>query len=85
MVLPLLGEVAHNAYTSGAVASTNTTLVELELGANDAVAACPYTLPFDAHRAAVRTTLGPLDHLKGKQSHNYFPHFYFLHENRSNV
>lgn len=63
---PLLGEVAHDAYASCAVASTYATLVKLELGANDAVAARPYTFPLHAHRAAVRATLRPVYYLKTK-------------------
>ena len=62
--IPLLGEVAHHAHTPRAVASTYAALVELELGADDAVAAGPHAFPFHAHRAAVWTTLGPVYHLK---------------------
>lgn len=62
--IPLLGEVAHHAYASRAVASTYAALVELELGADDAVAAGPHAFPFHAHRTAVRTTFGPVYHLK---------------------
>lgn len=62
--IPLLGEVAHHAYASRAVASAYAALVELELGADDAVAAGPHAFPFHAHRAAVWTTFGPVYHLK---------------------
>lgn len=62
--IPLLGEVAHHAYASRAVASAYAALVELELGADDAVAAGAHAFPFHAHRAAVRTTFGPVYHLK---------------------
>lgn len=64
--IPLLGEVAHNTYTSAAVAPTDTTLVILEFGADDAVAACAHTLPLHTHRAAVGTTLGPIRHLRAQ-------------------
>lgn len=64
--IPLLGEVAHNTHTSGAVAPTDTTLVILEFGADDAVAACAHTLPLHTHRAAVGTALGPIRHLQAQ-------------------
>lgn len=47
--LPLFGEVARHTYTSCAVTSTYTTLVELQLGADDAVAACPHTFSLHTH------------------------------------
>lgn len=62
--IPLLGEVAHNTYTPCAVTPTHTTLVILEFRADDAVAARPHTLPLHTHRAAVRTALGPIRHLR---------------------
>lgn len=64
-LLPPLGEVADDPYAAGAVASADATLVELQLGADDAVAARAYALPPHAHRAAVRPTLGPVHHLQG--------------------
>lgn len=47
--LPLFSEVACYTYTSCAVTSTYTTLVELQLGANDAVTACSYTFALHTH------------------------------------
>lgn len=47
--LPLLCEVAHYTYTSCAVTSTYAALVKLQLGADNAIAACPYTLPLHTH------------------------------------
>lgn len=48
-LLPPLGEVANDPYAASAVASAYAALVELQFGANDAVAACAYALPPHAH------------------------------------
>lgn len=79
--IPLLGEVAHNSYASCAVTATYTTLVILEFGANDAIAACPYTLPLHTHWAAVRTALSPVCHLQASEviTVNYC---FFMSKNR---
>lgn len=63
MLSPLLCEVANHTYASRAVASTHAALVELKLGADDAVAAGAHALALHAHGAAVRTTFGPVCHL----------------------
>lgn len=62
-LVPPLGEVADDPYAAGAVATANTALVELQLGADDAVATRAYALPPHTHRAAVRPTLCPVHHL----------------------
>lgn len=69
--LPLLGEVPCYAYAPCAVTTTYPTLIKLQLGADDAVAARPHTLPLHTDRAAVRATLGPVYHLRERESHRH--------------
>lgn len=64
--VPLFGEGSHDFSAAGVVSSTHPTLVILELGADDAVAACSDALPPDTHRVAVGSTLRAISHL-GKQ------------------
>lgn len=49
LLLPPFGEVAHDPYAASAVASAYAALVELQFGADDAVAARAYALPPHAH------------------------------------
>lgn len=77
--LPLFSEVSCYTHTSRAVPSTYTTLVKLQLGANDAVAARSHTLALHAHRAAVRTTLGSVDHLNAETQRHQPLHFISWH------
>lgn len=64
LLLPPFGEVAHNPYATSAVSSAYAALVELQFGADDAVAARAYALSLNANRAAVRPTLGSVHDLQ---------------------
>lgn len=64
--VPLFGEGSHDFCAAGVVSSTHPTLVILELGSDDAIAARSDALPSHADRVAVGSTLRAISHL-GKQ------------------
>lgn len=63
ITLPFFIEGTNNLGTTGVVSSTDSTLVILQLWANDAITASPHTLPPDTDGITVRPTFGSIGHL----------------------
>ena len=67
LTLPFFIEGSDHLCATGVVSSTDATFVILQLRANDAVTACPHTLPPDTHGIAVWPALCPIGHLNNEK------------------
>ena len=68
LTLPFFIEGSNHLCATGVVSSTDATLVILQLRANDAITACPHTLPPDTHGIAIWPAFCSIGHLNKRNT-----------------